>query len=82
MIGRRATDAGSPGFVAFLLVTALAVAAAILTWLPPTKIELQQPVDACVDGVVKSWDGKQWHAVKLKNKGRPVPCEVSDERQI
>lgn len=74
MIGRRKTDWPSPFFVAFVLVSSLGVAAAIHTAYPPRKIVQAKPVDACRDGVVKQWDGKEWHAVELKGKKRPVPC--------
>jgi hypothetical protein len=74
MIGRRATDAGSPGFVAFILIAAIAAAGAILTWLPPTDFVRKEPVDECINGYVYSWDGKEWHPVYIKKTKRPVPC--------
>lgn len=76
MTGRRRTDHPSPGFILALLFIGLSVPAAILTLYPPEKIVTAKPVDACIDGLVQTWDGKEWHPVELKKKGRPVPCEV------
>lgn len=73
MIGRRATDIGSPGFLAFLLLI-LAVYVAAITYLPAPEIKTTKPVDACKDGIVQSWDGKDWHPVYIKKTKRPVPC--------
>lgn len=66
MIGRRAADEASPGFVSVIMFLALmAFAAWILTVYPPEKVATPKPIDACKDGILQSWDGYRWHPVTI-----------------
>lgn len=71
MIGRRASDVASPGFRSFLVIVAiLAVYVAIITYLPAPEIKAAEPVDACRDGIVQSFDGESWHPVTIPRQSK------------
>lgn len=69
MIGRRKTDWPSPFFVAFALVAACAAAAAVHTFAPASEI-VQVKRDACKNGIVQQYDGKDWHPVTIPRQSR------------
>lgn len=67
MDGRRQSDWPSPGFLLFIV---LAMAAFIMTFLPASEIVPRKPNDACRDGIVQQFDGKDWHPVVIDRPSR------------
>lgn len=68
----RITD-GSPGFFAVLGFMGVAMIVAsmwLLTAYPPNEMAPRKPNDACRDGIVQQFDGKDWHPVVIDRPSR------------
>lgn len=45
----------------------------------PKVAEQNAPIDSCIDGIVMSFDGYEWHPVYIRKTKRTIKCSPTGE---
>lgn len=78
-MNRYQRDDGSPIRLAISLVL---IAVSVFVLYESTQfgeMAEQKPIDSCIDGIVMSFDGEEWHPVYIRKTKRTIKCSPTGE---